>query len=433
VSYFVTEPWNLESLVIQDSILVCSPDPRIPHTAACPTLSIPYFHLSACIPSRTEDSGRQFFSQALCIQVAGNRDKQMMTLLKTAYKENVNSLGFVPWDWKKGKKAAKDAFRDAMVAQSNYVANCYVVPVHGITEVQMKLLKPRLLAAPAIESVEHTKYTAGHGRWDVICKKIYFSTAKASVLSVLQQLDTLVPSPQTKLPFRWKKWSELHLDEESSQGDYKFLTTSARTYASMVTDADRENKSITDGVELDLSQMENPFPAPTSSVMVPTAVVNTEVTQEMLALKAHIKQQDEKIARMEAMMIQNSINYATSTAVTAAAGTLVSVPDSTVDDPNSNTHESSTLTKSSYAQETCFEKIEHRLERMMTAMTFMTAKMDDVMDTVMDDRTKRDHDDVSIAANSSEQQSPKKSDNKPTPTKKSRRPSLEKAAKRQVP
>jgi nuclease HARBI1 len=29
----VTEPWNLESLVIQDSILVCSPDPRIPHTA----------------------------------------------------------------------------------------------------------------------------------------------------------------------------------------------------------------------------------------------------------------------------------------------------------------------------------------------------------------------------------------------------------------
>jgi hypothetical protein len=30
----VTYPWILESLVIQDSILVCSPDPRIPHTAA---------------------------------------------------------------------------------------------------------------------------------------------------------------------------------------------------------------------------------------------------------------------------------------------------------------------------------------------------------------------------------------------------------------
>jgi spore germination cell wall hydrolase CwlJ-like protein len=70
---------------------------------------------------------------------------------------------------------------------------------------------------------------------------------------------------------------------------------------------------------------------------------------------------------------------------------------------------------------------------MMTAMTFMTAKMDDVMDTVMDDRAKRDHNDLSTAANSSEQQSPKKSDTKPTPTKKSRRPSLEKAAKRQVP
>jgi hypothetical protein len=29
----VTEPWNLESLMIQASILVCSPDPRILHTA----------------------------------------------------------------------------------------------------------------------------------------------------------------------------------------------------------------------------------------------------------------------------------------------------------------------------------------------------------------------------------------------------------------
>jgi hypothetical protein len=35
----VTEPWNLESLVIQDSILVCSPDPRIPHTAEAASLS----------------------------------------------------------------------------------------------------------------------------------------------------------------------------------------------------------------------------------------------------------------------------------------------------------------------------------------------------------------------------------------------------------
>jgi hypothetical protein len=143
--------------------------------AACPTLSIPYFHVSPCTPSRIEDSGRKFFSQALAIHVAGNKSRQLMTLLKTTYNNHVNSIGFIPWDWKKGKKEAKDAYRDAMVAQSNYVANCYVVPIHGITEDQMKILRPRLLAAPGIESVEHTKKTVVHGRWDVICKKLYFA------------------------------------------------------------------------------------------------------------------------------------------------------------------------------------------------------------------------------------------------------------------
>jgi hypothetical protein len=75
-----------------------------------------------------------------------------MTLLKTAYKEQVNSVSFIPWDWKKGKKDAKDAFRDVMVAQTNYVANCYVVPIHGITEDQMKILHCHLLDAPALKA-----------------------------------------------------------------------------------------------------------------------------------------------------------------------------------------------------------------------------------------------------------------------------------------
>jgi hypothetical protein len=66
----VTEPWNLESLVIQDSILVCSPDPRIPHTADC-VIEMPwglivfYPALPACLPVPVPSSAKKKFSLIL--------------------------------------------------------------------------------------------------------------------------------------------------------------------------------------------------------------------------------------------------------------------------------------------------------------------------------------------------------------------------------
>jgi hypothetical protein len=57
-------------------------------------------------------------------------------------------------------------------------------------------------------------------------------------------------------------------------------------------------------------------------------------------------------------------------------------------------------------------KFQTKFDTLLQAMAFMNAKMD----TIMDDRTKRDHDDLSTAASSFDQAS-KKTDNKSTPTK----------------
>jgi hypothetical protein len=57
-------------------------------------------------------------------------------------------------------------------------------------------------------------------------------------------------------------------------------------------------------------------------------------------------------------------------------------------------------------------RMQTKFDTLLQAMVFMNAKMD----TIMDDRTKRDHDDLSTAASSFDQAS-KKTDNKSTPTK----------------
>jgi hypothetical protein len=58
------------------------------------------------------------------------------------------------------------------------------------------------------------------------------------------------------------------------------------------------------------------------------------------------------------------------------------------------------------------KKFQSKFDTLLQAMAYMNAKMD----TIMDDRTKRDHDDLSTAASSLDQAS-KKTDNKSTPTK----------------
>jgi hypothetical protein len=178
---------------------------------------------------------------------------------------------------------------------------------------------------------------------------------------------------------------------------------------------DRENEMINNRVLFDMAMLETPA-APSNSVIPSNTTGNNEVAQEMLALKAHIKAQDRKIAKMEAMINQQ-----------AATIPHPEHPKSTKNDTRSLTRQ----TPHPRQQQLLplwlsMAKLEEKFDKMINALAFMNSKMD----TVMEDCTKRDHNNLSKAASSINQVS-KKPDNK-SPVKK-KRPSLRKADESQSP
>jgi hypothetical protein len=52
----------------------------------------------------------------------------------------------------------------------------------------------------------------------------------------LENLDSEPTTVKEKMPFGWKKWSEIHIPDTDSQGEQSFMTTSVRSFASIVTD-----------------------------------------------------------------------------------------------------------------------------------------------------------------------------------------------------
>jgi hypothetical protein len=273
--------------------------------AANPGAEIPFFHLSPCSPTRMEDNVRAFKTQALCINVDRKKNRALHKLLKETYKGKAR---YVQWNWKTDQP---EVFKNAMVSQTTYLGSCWVIPIHGITEKQMEFLKPKLLASALVESVERTKTSEKTGRWNVIAKRLLFIKAKAAVQTILEQFENIVPATEAALPATWTKWcDEFNNREDSSAGDQSFLTTSAKSFASMVTDTDRENESINNGMEFDLSAMKNTLP----SAPAPVAV-NNDVEQELINLRTLLKNQTEmlkamtdKIAAMEAEKTNKEAN-----------------------------------------------------------------------------------------------------------------------------
>jgi hypothetical protein len=210
------------------------------------------------------------------------------------------------------------------------------------------------------------------------------------------------------MPFGWKKWSEIHIPDTDSQGEQLFMTTSAWSFARIVTDTDRENESNTHGMVFDMTAVQTKAPGPAYTIVEPKAVESNAVAQDMHILTAHIKQQDEKIARLEEMITnQAKTPHPTHLTNTEASETALDVPQpSTTADITilASVHEATI--------EQMEKKFQSKFDTLLQAMAFMNAKTD----TIMDDRTKRDHEDLSTAASSLDQAS-KKTDNKSTPTK----------------
>lgn len=136
------------------------------------------------------------------------------------------------------------------------------------------------------------------GRWDVLVGLRNFKAAKSDIQKILHQFETQVPIDKATLPVQWKKWNEDFLgDNDSSKGDNSFTTTSANTYASMVTDGDRENDSVKNGMEFEMTVVKNDH---ASKIQI--APATNDMEEEMTKLRILIRKQDAMIASQEAMM-----------------------------------------------------------------------------------------------------------------------------------
>lgn len=175
-----------------------------------------------------------------------------------------------------------------MIAQGRYLTTVCVVPIHGISIDQMKTLRPLLLAESSIGSVERTKKTKEFGKWNVLVPKLHFKTAQAAIRDILEQFEASTPTLQAKLPPGWTRWSEKLIKHETdSVGEQSFLTMSAHSFASMITDADREQESTANGVEFEMSVVINQNNQKTAPSQNENN--NNEVSHKILLLRAQLK------------------------------------------------------------------------------------------------------------------------------------------------
>jgi hypothetical protein len=274
----------------------------------------------------------------------------------------------------------------------------------------MKTIRPLLLATTSVDSVEQTKKTKESGRWNVLVNKLHFETAKESIRVILEKFDTTTPAAQSKLPPGWTKWSDkLTKNDNDSVGEKSFLTMSAHSFASMITDADRENESIQNGVEFDMSLVTQVNKNPAQN---PVESNNNEVSNEILLLRAQLKKQEEVIKRMEDKMTQMSKQTPVQ-------------QDEPVDESEEAPTADAMDTEATPKQPSRMDTIEMKFDRMINAFSNFQRHQEQQFQAFQDSH-KRTKDDMSTAASSLDHAS-KKTDNKSTPTKPARSPSLAKA------
>ena len=136
---------------------------------ALPSSTIPFFHLAAGTVGRSENNG------SFIIHVDEKSKQTLHQMLKKTYK---GQNYYVPWSWKNSDPTTNSnaaTFRDAMKAQTSYVTNQWVIPLHGISERQMTIIRPRLMSLASVESIERTKTTTSEGKWSVLVKRTNFT------------------------------------------------------------------------------------------------------------------------------------------------------------------------------------------------------------------------------------------------------------------
>ena len=144
--------------------------------------------LQYCTPSRIKNDNTRVTTKALEIVVDRRHAHRLDKMLKEAFK---GKTIYVKW---KLHHSTPETYADAMIAQSNYLADVYTVPIFGITEEQMKYLLPRLIDSPFCTSVEKTRKTESEGRWNLLTKrKKILLTQNITYVKLSQSLNNWYP------------------------------------------------------------------------------------------------------------------------------------------------------------------------------------------------------------------------------------------------
>ncbi len=135
------------------------------------------------------------------------------------------------------QKEDPTAFTNALRIQNKYMTNVKTIILVGITRIMMRELRPLLLSEPNIDHVSATRKVQAIGRWDILTNDNH----QAEVIETInEKLPTWLETMTTD-PDRPKDYPEPGItnrtknsNEDSSQGDVSYLSSSAGSYDSIM-------------------------------------------------------------------------------------------------------------------------------------------------------------------------------------------------------
>ena len=156
------------------------------------------------------------------------------TLLKTTYRETNTYVK------NKLRKENPKAYCNALRIQNRYMTTVKTIILMGISRMTMKELRPRLLAEPEIDQVAATNKLDTLGRWDILTNEANYKKVTDTINQKLQGWLAAISMDEDhppEFPTPGISTRPTHQrEEDSSQGDISYLSSSAGSYDSIMAD-----------------------------------------------------------------------------------------------------------------------------------------------------------------------------------------------------
>ncbi len=195
----------------------------------CLTQAGERFQLVAGTPF-TYLSGNKYTTKAYTIQCLRNDSRAVDEMLKKTYHSTCCYVKF------RMQRSNKQAFAKAIQAMNQYLNTIRVIPVVGITRIMMQELGEKIHGIEGIFDVIPAKSTEINGRWNIITDSHHFyATLKLVRTNLLPWIETLHTSDEPPAEFptiRVTARVNDDNDDESSDGEQSYLSTSALSYGS---------------------------------------------------------------------------------------------------------------------------------------------------------------------------------------------------------